>query len=58
MSFAQFRPEKDHIMQIRVFERVLERLNDIEKQKLSFVNIKYFQIFRTITFKLVNCRIS
>ncbi|KAL4487217.1 hypothetical protein ABPG72_017936 [Tetrahymena utriculariae] len=36
MSFAQFRPEKDHIMQIRVFERVLQRLPDEEKHKLKF----------------------
>ncbi|EAR99746.3 glycosyltransferase group 1 protein (macronuclear) [Tetrahymena thermophila SB210] len=36
MSFAQFRPEKDHMMQIRVFERVLSRLTDEEKHKLQF----------------------
>jgi alpha-1,2-mannosyltransferase len=39
VSFSQFRPEKDHLMQIRIFQKVLEnsKLKDLKLNIIGFV---------------------
>lgn len=37
LSLAQFRPEKNHRLQIQIVERLLAKLNDSEKSKLKLV---------------------